>query len=89
MEKLSLELSGMGCGACVNKVRNVLSALPGVVVTSVSVGSANLSYDAVRLSLGEVTGALVAAGYQARLTGGSVTAGETLGQNGGHCGVRS
>jgi copper chaperone len=44
-ESLSLSIEGMHCGACVRRVTNALQGIPGVTVTSVAVGSAEISFD--------------------------------------------
>ena len=89
MEKLSLELDGMGCGGCVKNARKALDALPGVTVENVAVGSVVLSFDPARSSKQAVVEALVKAGYPAREAASSIVAGANITKKGGHCGVAS
>jgi copper chaperone CopZ len=42
MSEIKLEIDGMHCGACVRRVTQALSALNGVQVEEVEVGSARL-----------------------------------------------
>ena len=64
--ELKLQIDGMGCGSCVWNVTSVLSALPGVRVEKVRVGSAAVHLDPARLTEERVIGALAEAGYPAR-----------------------
>jgi copper chaperone len=68
MQKLSLAIDGMSCGHCVARVTRTLSALPGVRVGAVNVGSATLEYDPASSSPQAITAALDEAGYPARAT---------------------
>lgn len=42
---LTLNISGMHCGACVNRVTQALEKVPGVDVQDVQVGAAKVKYD--------------------------------------------
>ena len=44
-ETLKFDIQGMHCDACVRRVTNALSKVPGVAVGQVAVGSATLTYD--------------------------------------------
>ena len=63
MEKLSLELKGMGCGGCVANVKRALGEVHGVKVEEVTIGSANLHYDPSLTSPHKIAEALEQAGY--------------------------
>ncbi|MDA8225142.1 MAG: heavy-metal-associated domain-containing protein [Betaproteobacteria bacterium] len=67
MEHLTLPVSGMTCGGCVNSVTRVLSALPGVSRVEVSLdnGRAEIDYDPARCGVAEMRQAVVAAGFEA------------------------
>ena len=65
MKQLKLEVSGMSCGHCVSAVRDALGAVPGVIVDSVSVGSASITYDESQTNVGELVDAIAEAGYEA------------------------
>lgn len=47
METVTLNITGMTCSGCVNSVRNVLQALPGVnsVAVSLEQGQAVITHD--------------------------------------------
>ncbi len=61
---LHLAIDGMHCGACVRRVRAALEKLPGVTVTEVAIGRAEVVPGAVAAA--EVVAALARAGYPAR-----------------------
>lgn len=89
MERLKLDIDGMGCGGCVRKVRQVLDATPGVEVEDVSVGSATVAVaGAAGTTRQAVIDSLGRAGYPAREVGAARSRSEagSPGQ-GGHCGV--
>ena len=83
MEKLSVRLSGMGCGGCVAKARKALDAIPGVAVEDVVVGSAKMAYDPARTSPQAIADALAKVGYPVR------SEETTPAVSGGHCAVRA
>jgi len=66
MERLSLAVDGMSCGHCVARVTKTLSALPGVRVGAVKVGTATVEYDPATSSPQTIAAALEDAGYPAR-----------------------
>jgi copper chaperone len=66
MKQQKLEVSGMSCGHCVSAVRDALGKLPGVKVDSVSVGSAVVTYDEAKATIGDLVDAISDAGYEAR-----------------------
>ena len=59
----------MSCGHCVGRVKQALTAAPGVRVDDVSVGSASVSYDAAVTTAEKITSAVSAAGYPAHVAG--------------------
>lgn len=65
MKQLKLEVSGMSCGHCVGAVRQALAALPGVKVDGVSIGSASVSFDETKATVGDLVDAVSEAGYEA------------------------
>jgi copper chaperone len=65
MKTLKLEVSGMSCGHCVQAVKDALGAVPGVKVESVSVGSASVSFDESKATVGDLVDAVYNAGYEA------------------------
>jgi len=66
MELLTLTIDGMSCGHCVARVRQTLSAAPGVQVSEVSIGSAAVTYDPEATSPEKIASVVRAAGYPAR-----------------------
>lgn len=65
MKPLTLSITGMSCGHCLNAVNQALGKLDGVKLGSVKMGRVELEYDEARLSPDAVTAAVSAAGYQA------------------------
>ena len=65
MKTLKLEVAGMSCGHCVQSVREALDAVPGVKVEQVQVGSATVSFDESKASVGDLVDAVYNAGYEA------------------------
>ena len=64
MKHYDLSIQAMGCGSCVRKAAAALSAVPGVAVGRVSVGSAAVTCEAPEAAEAAVR-ALAAAGYPA------------------------
>ena len=65
MKKLKLEVSGMSCDHCVRAVREALDSVPGVNVEQVEVGTATVSFDENKTSVGDLVDAVYTAGYEA------------------------
>ena len=65
MKTLKLEVAGMSCGHCVRAVREALDSVPGVKVEQVQVGSATVSFDENKTSVGDMVDAVYNAGYEA------------------------
>ena len=65
MKQLKLEVAGMSCGHCVGAVREALASVPGVKVEDVHIGSASVSYDESRTTVGDLVDAVADAGYEA------------------------
>jgi copper chaperone CopZ len=66
-----MEIQGMTCGHCVGTVKRALGALGGVSITSVSVGHADVAYDATKANAQSILAAVTTAGYPARATAGT------------------
>lgn len=62
---LKLDVSGMSCGHCVHAVREALSAIPGVRVEDVRIGSVSVSVDDEKVTIGDLVDAVSDAGYEA------------------------
>jgi copper chaperone len=67
MQHLSLEISGMSCGHCVQAVTNALNQVAGVKVDSVEIGRANVLFDPSRTASDTVIRAVSDAGYDVQL----------------------
>ncbi|MFA6045918.1 MAG: cation transporter [Phycisphaerales bacterium] len=81
----TLNIDGMSCGHCVQAVTKALSAVPGVKVNSVAVGSAVIEAADGRAA-GQALAALGAAGYPARAVGDAAPASASRPtQSGGGC----
>lgn len=83
----TLAIDGMTCGHCVQAVIKALSAVPGVKIRSVAVGSAVIE-TADGWATGKAVNALDQAGYPAKAVGDSaaVAAARTPNSGGGCCG---
>ncbi len=81
----TLNIDGMSCGHCVQAVTKALSAVPGVKVTSVAVGSAVIE-TADGWTTGKAVAALEEAGYPAKAVGDTASAGSPMpAKSGGGC----
>lgn len=83
----TLAIDGMSCGHCVQAVTKALSAVPGVKIQSVAVGSAVIE-TADGWATGKAVNALEAAGYPAKVAGDAAgaPAANPLKSGGGCCG---
>lgn len=66
MNTLSLSVTGMSCMGCVNSVKNLLSALPGVANIQIDLasGQVSLDHDPARTSRETICQAIRDGGYQ-------------------------
>ncbi len=64
MQTVRLAITGMSCGHCVARVSKTLSALEGLEVEDVRIGSAHLRFDPGRRSVEEILDAVRDAGYE-------------------------
>lgn len=62
---LTLPVTGMTCGGCVNSVHTVLKALPGVlsVEVTLSPGQAQVTFDPAQTGQAQLEQAIVDAGF--------------------------
>ena len=63
MSSLTIPITGMSCGGCVNNVKTALAKVSGVIEAQVKVGSATVTYDPARTSPDVLRGAIAQAGY--------------------------
>ena len=64
MQTVRLAITGMSCGHCVARVSKTLSALEGLEVDDVRIGSADVRFDPERQSVDEILEAVRDAGYE-------------------------
>ncbi len=64
---VKLKIDGMHCEGCVRRVTQALSAMNGVRVESVEVGSASVRLDPARVSPQQVCAAVNSIGFAARM----------------------
>ena len=65
MEPLSITIEGMTCEHCVRAVDGRLRRTPGVEVTRVTIGSAELRFDPSRTSVDDIAEVIADEGYTA------------------------
>lgn len=63
MSTLTIPITGMTCGGCVNSVRKVLTTIAGVQQAQVQIGSASVTYDPALTTPDALRGAIVRAGF--------------------------
>jgi copper chaperone len=65
MQDITLSVTGMTCGGCVNSVQRVLAALPGVQSVNVTLdpGQAQVVFDPARTDRAALVQAIVDAGF--------------------------
>jgi copper chaperone CopZ len=68
-ENLKLSIAGMHCEGCVRRVTAALKGVGGVAVGSVEVGSAEMTFDASRVSTKEIADAVNRIGFAAHVKG--------------------
>jgi len=65
MQSLTLHISGMSCGHCLNAVNSALGQLEGVVVRSARIGRAEVDFEPTKITPAEIAAAVAEAGYDA------------------------
>lgn len=68
MDRLNMKIDGMSCGHCVGAVKQALTKLDGVTITSLGVGQAEVAYDPAKADVPAILAAVGDAGYPARAT---------------------
>jgi P-type Cu+ transporter len=83
-KEITLRVSGMTCAACVRKVENALTRVPGVAQASVnlSAGKAGVTYDPIVVSVAEMERAVTDIGYEVPLARLDLL---VIGMTPGHC----
>ena len=88
MERATLSIDGMSCGHCVGQVRSALQNVPGVTVENVTVGRAEVAYDASKADPKALRSAVAEAGYQAEVAATGPASADPTPKRGGDCGCR-
>lgn len=65
MKPLTLHITGMSCGHCLNTVSSSLSPIAGVTVRTLRIGRAELEYDPDKISPEAIARAVTDTGYPA------------------------
>ena len=65
MKNITLAISGMSCGHCLNAVNKALAGLPGITIKSVQMGRAELEVPDGPDGAAPAQAAIEAAGYKA------------------------
>ena len=65
MTPLTLHITGMSCGHCLNAVNSALSKVLGVTIKSARIGRADLEFDQAQTSPEAIIAVVEAAGYSA------------------------
>jgi copper chaperone len=65
MRSLTLHISGMSCGHCLNAVNRAIAGLEGVKIGSVRIGRAEVEYDDAIVQPEAIIRAITDAGYPA------------------------
>jgi copper chaperone CopZ len=63
MQSLTIPITGMSCGGCVNSIRNALSKIPGVTDAQVKIGTAIVTYDPALTNPEALRRVITQAGY--------------------------
>ncbi len=63
MHRITIPIRGMSCGGCVRNVQQALGRLPGVLVETVTVGSATVEYDPSVTDRDTILNTIELAGY--------------------------
>jgi copper chaperone CopZ len=64
MRTMTLTISGMSCGHCLNAVNKALASIPGVQVRGVQMGRAEVGYDSGVVDSAHIIAAIADAGYE-------------------------
>lgn len=65
MRQLTLHITGMSCGHCLNAVNQALAAKPGIRLDSLRMGRAEVSYDEGQTDPAAIEALIADAGYTA------------------------
>jgi copper chaperone CopZ len=63
MQRLTIPITGMSCGGCVNNVRSAFAKIAGVTDAQVTVGAATVTYEPKLTNPEALRRAITQAGY--------------------------
>jgi copper chaperone CopZ len=63
MRNISIEISGMSCEHCVNRVKKALDSLAGIASADVTIGKALITFNEKVVTEAEISKAIDKAGY--------------------------
>ncbi|GAB4484363.1 MAG: copper ion binding protein [Thermodesulfovibrionales bacterium] len=66
MTRTTIEIDGMSCMHCAQRVKKAIEALAGITELNVEVGKASVGFDETRTSQQEIEAAIAKAGYTVR-----------------------
>jgi copper chaperone len=66
MERVTLQVEGMSCGHCVKAVQQAVAGVEGAIAEQVAIGTATITFDPARTTVGALIDAVSDAGYEAR-----------------------
>jgi P-type Cu+ transporter len=68
-QNISLDIKGMTCASCVNRIEKVLKKDAAIISASVNLATekAKIEYDSTRLDISSIVGLIAKAGYEAKL----------------------
>jgi len=64
MTDITINIEGMSCQHCVNRVKKAIEALDGIKSLDVSIGGTKVTFDEGKVSKNEIEKAIAAAGYK-------------------------
>ena len=64
MAETKLKIEGMSCQHCVMAVKKALGGVPGILESSVDVGSASVKYDEAKTKESDIKTAIEKSGYK-------------------------
>ena len=70
MRRITLHITGMTCGHCLQAVSDALASKPGVQLESLRMGRAVVSYDEQTTNPAEIESMVAEAGYRVRSVNG-------------------
>ena len=69
-QNINLDIKGMNCASCVNRIEKSLKKDPGIISASVNLATekANIEYDTAKLDINKILNLISSAGYEAKVS---------------------